>query len=70
MSSPGSGPAAVLSALREHAGEAVSGESLSEELGVTRAQVWKHVEALRKRGYAIEGEPGGGYRFVSAPARL
>lgn len=70
MSSPGSGPAAVLLALREHAGEAVSGESLSEGLGVTRAQVWKHVEALRKRGYAIEGEPGGGYRFVSAPDRL
>lgn len=70
MSAAGSGPTAVLAALRERHGEAVSGESLSEQLGVSRAQVWKHVEALRKRGYAVEGEPGGGYRFVSAPDRL
>lgn len=70
MSSPGTGPVAILSALRERAGEALSGEALSERLGVSRAQVWKHVEALRKRGYTVEGEPGGGYRLVSAPDRL
>ena len=70
MSSPGPGSLAILSALRERAGESLSGESLSDHLGVSRAQVWKHVEALRKRGYAIEGEPGGGYRLVSVPDRL
>ncbi len=70
MSAPAAGPGAILAALREADRAAVSGESLSERLGVTRAQVWKHVEALRRRGYAIEGEPGGGYRLVSAPDRL
>lgn len=70
MSGAAPGSVAVLSALREREGEALSGESLSNRLGVSRAQVWKHVEALRKRGYAIEGEPGGGYRFVSSPDRL
>ncbi|MEZ4330716.1 MAG: biotin--[acetyl-CoA-carboxylase] ligase [Myxococcota bacterium] len=70
MSAPASGAAAVLAALRAEPRGAVSGALLSERLGVTRAQIWKHVEALRKRGYAIEGEPGGGYRLVAAPDRL
>jgi len=64
----GEGPARILDALR--AGEARSGEALSTLLGVSRSQVWKHVETLRARGYAIEGEPGDGYRLRSAPDRL
>ncbi|MCP5067608.1 MAG: biotin--[acetyl-CoA-carboxylase] ligase [bacterium] len=47
-----------------------SGEALSQELGVSRNQVWKHVQALRSRGYKIEGSPGEGYRLVSRPDRL
>ncbi len=71
--------AAILTALREAdgragvdslSGKALSGEALSEALGVSRAQVWKHVGTLRKRGYQIEGERGGGYRLVGLPDRL
>ena len=61
--------ARLLGALRSTAG-ACSGEALSSALGVSRAQVWKHVQQLRKRGYEIEGEPGGGYRLRSIPDRL
>ena len=64
------GPSAVLRALRHAEDEPLSGEALSARLGVSRAQIWKHVGALRKRGYSIAGEPGGGYRFESAPDRL
>jgi BirA family biotin operon repressor/biotin-[acetyl-CoA-carboxylase] ligase len=32
----------------------VSGEALSATLGISRAAVWKHVEALRAAGYRIE----------------
>lgn len=64
------GAARVLEALREAGGRPCSGGSLAETLAVTRAQVWKHVEALRRRGYEIEGTPGGGYRLVSVPDRL
>jgi BirA family biotin operon repressor/biotin-[acetyl-CoA-carboxylase] ligase len=60
----------VLDALRRAGASAVSGASISAELGVSRAQVWKHVEALRGLGYGIEGEPGGGYRLASSPDRL
>ena len=43
---------------------------MSEQLGVSRAQIWKHVERLRGRGYTIEGERGGGYLLTSRPDRL
>jgi BirA family biotin operon repressor/biotin-[acetyl-CoA-carboxylase] ligase len=65
-----SAPAQVLQALREAGEGSVSGEALSGRLGVSRAQVWKHVQALRERGYRIEGEPGGGYRLRGVPDRL
>jgi BirA family biotin operon repressor/biotin-[acetyl-CoA-carboxylase] ligase len=64
------GLAEVLQSLRDAGGGERSGEEISSELGVSRAQVWKHVGALRKRGYQIEGAPGGGYRLTGAPDRL
>lgn len=70
MSGGTQGAAAILGALRERQQEALSGEALSDLLGVSRAQVWKHVGALRKRGYQISGEPGGGYRLDAVPDRL
>jgi BirA family biotin operon repressor/biotin-[acetyl-CoA-carboxylase] ligase len=60
----------VLEALRRRPGQPCSGALLSESLGVTRSQVWKHVETLRRRGYAIEGTPGDGYTLAALPDRL
>jgi BirA family biotin operon repressor/biotin-[acetyl-CoA-carboxylase] ligase len=60
----------VLDALRRAGDRPCSGEALSHEYGISRAQVWKDVETLRARGYRIEAEPGGGYRLRSAPDRL
>jgi BirA family biotin operon repressor/biotin-[acetyl-CoA-carboxylase] ligase len=65
-----SGAERVLEALRRSGGEACSGAGLSEQLQVSRSQIWKHVETLRAKGYGIEGAPGGGYRLVSVPDRL
>lgn len=64
------GAAHVLDALRRAGSAPLSGAALSAELGVSRAQVWKHVEALRALGYAIEGAAGDGYRLAGAPDRL
>jgi BirA family biotin operon repressor/biotin-[acetyl-CoA-carboxylase] ligase len=64
------GAARVLDTLREAGGRPCSGGALAEALGVTRAQVWKHVEALRRRGYEIAGTPGGGYQLGALPDRL
>jgi BirA family biotin operon repressor/biotin-[acetyl-CoA-carboxylase] ligase len=60
----------VLDALRRAGARTLSGAALAEELGVSRAQVWKDVEALRGLGYAIEAAAGDGYRLSSTPDRL
>lgn len=57
---------AVLSLLREEEGF-LSGEALSRRLGLSRAAVWKAVDALRGAGYEIEARTGLGYRLTSAP---
>ena len=46
----------------------VSGEKISAELGISRAAVWKRVEALRAQGYAIESAGRRGYRLVPGDA--
>lgn len=44
----------------------ISGQRLSAGLGISRAAVWKHIEALRKMGYAIEARASKGYRLLEA----
>ena len=44
----------------------VSGPAMAEEIGVSRAAVWKHVEALRDAGFEIESRDDG-YVLVDAP---
>ncbi len=65
-----SGPARVLEALRSAGSRTCSGAVISEREGVSRAQVWKHVETLRALGYKIEAAPGDGYRLTESPDRL
>lgn len=64
------GPARILDALRRAAGRSLSGEALSAEFGVSRAQVWKDVQTLRDAGYGIHAEAGDGYRLDAVPDRL
>ena len=45
---------------------AFSGEELAARFSVTRAAVWKAVQALREEGYQIEGRRNLGYRLVNA----
>ena len=60
----------VLAFLAESGGELVSGEAISGKLGLSRAAVWKHVNALRAQGYRIEAVPARGYRLLEIPDRL
>jgi BirA family biotin operon repressor/biotin-[acetyl-CoA-carboxylase] ligase len=60
----------VLAFLAEAADDFVSGEAISDKLGLSRAAVWKHVDALRGQGYRIDAQPARGYRLVSIPDRL
>jgi BirA family transcriptional regulator, biotin operon repressor / biotin---[acetyl-CoA-carboxylase] ligase len=44
----------------------VSGEYLSDSLGISRVSIWKHIKKLRELGYDIESTSGG-YGFISSP---
>ncbi len=60
----------VLSLLRARQGEYLSGEAMSRTLGISRAGVWKAIEALRQEGYQIASAPNRGYCLESGPDRL
>jgi BirA family biotin operon repressor/biotin-[acetyl-CoA-carboxylase] ligase len=49
---------------------AVSGDALARAAGVTRAAVWKRVQALREAGVEIEARVGQGYVLRRAPDLL
>lgn len=44
-------------------GETLSGSRLATEAGVTRAAIWKQIEALRHRGVPVESAGAAGYRL-------
>lgn len=52
----------ILAALSSQ--QPVSGSKLAEQLGVTRAAVWKQIEALRALGAPIHASAGSGYRLT------
>ncbi|NPV70745.1 MAG: biotin--[acetyl-CoA-carboxylase] ligase [Firmicutes bacterium] len=60
----------ILEALEGASGKFVSGERLSDGLGISRTAVWKHISALRREGYAIVGQPRSGYALIAAPDKL
>jgi BirA family biotin operon repressor/biotin-[acetyl-CoA-carboxylase] ligase len=54
-------PQQLLAALAS--GETRSGSALAAEAGLTRAAIWKQVEALRQRGVPVESAGAAGYRL-------
>ena len=60
----------VLKLLETHRQEDLSGQQIAEKLGVTRAAVWKAVNALKKEGYRIEAANNRGYRLNMESAVL
>ena len=45
-------------------GDYVSGEKISQELGISRAAVWKRIAQLREEGWQIEAAGRRGYRLI------
>jgi BirA family biotin operon repressor/biotin-[acetyl-CoA-carboxylase] ligase len=60
----------ILDLLREHRGEYISGEEISQQLGVSRTAIWKHMRALKQQGYNIESHSRLGYCLRQTPDRL
>lgn len=45
----------------------VSGEFISNSLGVSRTAIWKHINTLKSEGYNIDGVSRKGYKLLSTP---
>jgi BirA family biotin operon repressor/biotin-[acetyl-CoA-carboxylase] ligase len=57
----------VLRILKDSGENFVSGERISEDLGVSRAAIWKYINLIKGDGYEIEAISRKGYRIISAP---
>lgn len=53
--------------LMSEANDYVSGQWLSEQLGCTRAAVWKQIQSMRAMGYEFESSSRKGYKLVAKP---
>lgn len=53
-----------------NADDFISGQEISENLGVSRQAVWKSINALKEKGYEIQSVTNRGYRLVSSPDYL
>lgn len=54
----------VLEALQRSGENYLSGEALSEELGISRTAVWKAIRTLREEGYTIKAVTNRGYHLI------
>lgn len=60
----------VLALLEENGGNFISGEAISQQLGVSRAAIWKHIKKLRQEGYQIESLPHRGYCLSASGEKM
>ncbi len=57
-------------ALLQESDDYVSGEEMSQTLGISRAAIWKHIHALKEEGYEILSVSKKGYRLMQLGDRL
>nr|WP_297394969.1 biotin--[acetyl-CoA-carboxylase] ligase [uncultured Peptostreptococcus sp.] len=53
----------VINILIDNSDKYISGEYISDILGLSRASIWKHIKALKSEGFDIESKSGHGYRL-------
>ena len=60
----------IVSFLKSHNSEYLSGQDLSDVLKISRVAVWKHIKRIRSLGYKIESKQKLGYRLVNNTKQL
>lgn len=53
--------------LLENSNNYISGEKLSNYLGVSRNSIWKHINKLKEEGYIIDAIKNKGYKLIKSP---
>ena len=54
----------IVTLLKSHKSEYLSGQDLSDSLKLSRAAVWKHIKKLQSLGYKINSKPKSGYKLI------
>lgn len=60
----------ILHLLKENEKNFISGQGISEKLGVSRTAIWKYINVLKENGYEIDSVSKKGYRLMSSPDLL
>jgi len=60
----------LLQMLLNHPEQYVSGEMISQQLGISRTAVWKQIKKLEALGYEIEAVTKLGYRLIYEPVAI
>ncbi len=56
----------LLHCLKESLGQWISGEQISNQLGISRTAIWKHINNLKNVGHEIDSAPKKGYCLTRA----
>ena len=54
----------ILKLLKNAGNKYVSGEELSNELGMSRTAIWKRMDSIKEEGFNIEAVTKKGYRLI------
>ena len=60
----------LLHIFEQQPGIYISGEQISQELGVSRTAIWKQIRKLEAEGYEFEASRRLGYKLISIPDKL
>ena len=60
----------VLTLLKSHQSEFLSGQDLSDVLKISRVAVWKHIKKIRSEGYTIKSKQNLGYKLIDNTKHL
>jgi len=60
----------IVTLLKSHKSEYLSGQDISDPLMLSRAAVWKHIKKLQSLGYKIDSRPKLGYRLTKTTELL
>ena len=60
----------ILSFLKAHRSEFLSGQDMSDVLKISRVAVWKDIKKIRSLGYKIESKQNLGYRLIDSSELL
>lgn len=57
----------IINLLKTNCHGFISGQDISEQLGVSRTAIWKYINIIKEEGYEIEATSKKGYKLISSP---